>query len=157
MAFKNRYGLTELQMRFCDEYIKDTNGTRAYKAAYPHTRKDSTAAVHASQLLKREEIKAYIDKRLKEMHDQRTADAKEVLEYLTSVMRGESRSEVLVFVGKGRQEAIVKGPDESQRLRAAELLGKRYGMFSVNVNMGEKGELAKLDELIKYIDKEAAD
>ena len=63
----------------------------------------------------------------------------EVLRYLTSVMRGESTSEVVVVVGEGdgysSAKRVSKNPDEKERTRAAELLGKRYGSFTDRVEM----------------------
>ncbi|MGN1013825.1 MAG: terminase small subunit, partial [Butyricicoccus sp.] len=58
------------------------------------------------------------------------ADAQEVMEYLTSVLRGESRSSVLCMAGEGTQEVIEKPPDEKEKLKAAELLGRRYSLFT---------------------------
>ena len=51
---------TPLQKRFCEEYALDYNGTRAYKAAYPSTKSDNSAAVGASRLLRKVKIQAYI-------------------------------------------------------------------------------------------------
>lgn len=53
--------MTDRQRKFADEYLIDGNGTRAYKAAYPNVKKDSTASVCASQLLRKPNVKAYID------------------------------------------------------------------------------------------------
>lgn len=58
--------LTDKQQRFCDEYLIDLNGTRAYKAAYPSVKKDETARVNASRLLTNANVKAYIQERQKE-------------------------------------------------------------------------------------------
>lgn len=129
--------MTENQKRFCDEYIIDMNGVRAYKAAYPNVKRYSAAAVNASQLLKKTNIRAYIDKRLQELQNERTASAQEVLEYLTSVLRGETRAAVVVVEGTGNGESeareMSKAPDEKERLKAAELLGKRYALFTDKV------------------------
>lgn len=126
--------LTEKQKLFVDEYLIDLNATRAYKAVYPNVKKDSSAAVCAAKLLRKANVKAYIEDRLEKIHDEKTADAKEVIEYLTSVMRGESQSEVLSLCGSGYQEVIEKGPEEKDRLKAAELIGKRYGLFTDKVD-----------------------
>lgn len=72
------------------------------------------------------------------------ADVREVLEYLTSVVRGNSESEVVVVEGQGdgvsRAACIDKKPDEKERLKAAELLGKHWGMFTDNVKLtGDMG------------------
>ena len=78
-------------------------------------------------------IKSYIDEKLKELSDKKIADQHEVLAYLTSVLRGETQSEIVVVegVGDGCSEArrLQKLPDEKERLKAAELLGKRMGLF----------------------------
>ena len=78
--------------------------------------------------------KPYLKVALDKLHNEKTADEKEVVEYLTSVMRGESVSEVVVteFVGEGCSMAkrVEKAPDEKEKLKAAELLGKTYGIFT---------------------------
>lgn len=131
--------MTEKQKRFADEYLKDCNATRAYKAAYPNVKKDSSASVCAAKLLRNAKVQSYIDEQLEVLHNERTADAGEVMEYLTSVLRGESSSEVVAveFIGDGisRAKKIQKAPDEKERLKAAELLGRRYRMFTDKVDI----------------------
>ena len=65
------------------------------------------------------------------------ADSNEVMRYLTSVLRGQSQSEVVVVegVGEGCSEArtMQKAPDEKERLKAAELLGRAHMMFTDKV------------------------
>lgn len=139
--------MTEKQKIFADEYIIDLNGTRAYKAAYPNVKKDSVAAARACKLLKMSEIKEYIKKRLDQIADKRVAKQQEVLEYLTSVMRGQSESEVIVVEGCGdgmsQATRIKKGPDERERLKAAELLGKRYGTWKEKLEVKDEAEEKK--------------
>lgn len=139
--------MTEKQRIFADEYIIDLNGTRAYKVAYPNIKNDNVAAARASKLLKMPEIKAYIQKRLDELADKRVAKQQEVLEYLTSVMRGQSESEVVVIEGMGdgmsQATRIKKGPDERERLKAAELLGKRYGTWKEKLEVKDEAEEKK--------------
>lgn len=129
--------MTDRQQKFADEYIIDCNATRAYKAAYPNVKKDSVARANGSRLLTNANIKNYIEEKLAEISDQKTAKAQEVMEYLTSVMRGESESSVVVVegYGEGCSEAkiIEKPPDEKERLKAAELLGRHYAMFTDKV------------------------
>lgn len=129
--------MTDRQQKFADEYIIDCNATRAYKAAYPNVKKDSVARANGSRLLTNANIKNYIEEKLAEISDQKTANAQEVMEYLTSVMRGESESSVVVVegYGEGCSEAkiIEKPPDEKERLKAAELLGRHYAIFTDKV------------------------
>lgn len=131
--------MTEKQKKFADEYLIDLNATRAYRVAYPAVKRDETAAQSGSRLLRNVNVSAYIAKQLEKLHDERTADAKEVLEYLTSVLRGESSAEVVVVecMGDGRSSAkrMKKTPDEKERLKAAELLGKRYALFGDRVQL----------------------
>lgn len=121
--------LTEKQKRFADEYLIDLNATRAYRAAYPAVKKDASAAASASQLLRNPKVKAYIDERLAEIKSKKTADATEVLETLTAIMRGEITEEVPLLCGDGCQTLTDKGTAVKDRLKAAELLGKRYALF----------------------------
>lgn len=131
--------LTDKQRKFCDEYLIDLNATRAYKAAYPHVKSEGAARACASKLLTKANIKTYIDEQLDKISSEKTADAKEVMEYLTSVMRGESQAEIVVIEGTGDgcsdARRMSKAPDEKERLKAAELLGRRYGLFKENVNL----------------------
>lgn len=149
--------MTEKQKIFCDEYLKDLNATRAYKVAYPKVMKDEVARANGSRMLTNANVKNYIDIQLEALHNERTADVQEVMEYLTSVLRGESTGEEIVteFVGDGMSEArtVAKHPSEKDRLKAAELLGKRFGMFKdkVEVSGSLETETSKLDDLIRQI------
>lgn len=53
--------LTPNQKIFADEYLIDLNATRAYKTAYKNIKKDETAAVNGSRLLRNAKVKKYID------------------------------------------------------------------------------------------------
>ncbi|MEG1107192.1 MAG: terminase small subunit [Eubacterium sp.] len=150
-------GMTEKQKRFADEYLIDLNGTRAYKVAYPRVKNDETASANASRMLRIAKVKTYINEQLEKMHNEKTADAQEVLEYLTAVLRGESKSEIVVVegIGDGCSSAsrMEKAPDEKERLKAAELLGKRYSLFTdkVDVSGSLETEKSKLDDLVKQL------
>lgn len=146
--------MTEKQKRFCDEYLIDCNGTRAYKAAYQNVKKDTVAATAAGRMLRNVEVQKYLSEQMEALHNERTADQQEIVEYLTSVLRGESKAEVIVVegIGDGCSEArrVIKRPDEKDRLRAAELLGKRYGMWTEKVQVGGLAEeQSKLSEILE--------
>ena len=128
--------LTIKQQRFADEYIISGNATEAaIKAGYSKKTANRIATENLSKLV----IKSYIDERLKELSDKKIANQQEVLEYLTSVLRGESSSEVVVIEGQGegvsKAKPIQKAPDEKERLKAAELLGKRMGLFKDKIDL----------------------
>lgn len=71
------------------------------------------------------------------IHNEKTADAQEVIEYLTSVLRGESTAQEIVVEGTGdgcsEARTMEKAPSEKEKLKAAELLGKRYALFTDKV------------------------
>lgn len=118
--------MTDKQKRFCDEYLIDCNATQAaVRAGYS----PKTAKQTGCENLAKPDLKAYIDERLEKMHNEKTADAQEVLEYLTSVMRGEHKEQVLKLVGEGVQTISDIDVGAKDRIKAAELIGKRYGMF----------------------------
>ena len=126
--------MTEKQKRFCEEYLTDMNATQAaIRAGYSKR----TARQMANRLLTKVDIREYIDGLLKEIHSQKVATAAEVMEYLTSVQRGESQSAYITVegVGEGCSQTVItmKTPDEKDRLKAAELLGKCYGIFTDRV------------------------
>ena len=116
-------GLTQKQRRFIDEYIISGNATQAaIKAGYSK----KTAAVTATENLRKPNIKAEIQARNAEIQSEKTADMTEVMEYLTSVMRGEQTESVATSKG------IFSGVEVSakDRIKAAELIGKRNGAWT---------------------------
>lgn len=128
--------LNEKQKQFYKEYIIDTNATQsAIRAGYSK----KTAYSQGQRLLKNVEGQKYLAELMAEKESKLIADQDEVLKYLTSVLRGESKSEEIVVegIGDGMSEArtIDKAPSEKDKLKAAELLGKRYGLYTEKIDM----------------------
>ena len=145
--------LNDRQRRFADEYLIDLNAERAaIRAGYSKR----YARGNAYKLVANECIKEYIKKRMDEKEKELIADQDEVLKYLTSVLRGESLSTEIVVegLGNGVSEArtMDKTPSEKDKLKAAELLGKRYGLYTdkietdidmelnISIDYGEGGD-----------------
>lgn len=106
--------LTEKQKRFCEFYIQSLNATEAAKkAGYS----EKTAYAVGAENLRKPQIKQYIDSIMEKLQSERVADADEVLQYLTDVMRGNIKDQF-------DMEASI-----ADRTKAAELLGKRYRLF----------------------------
>ena len=134
--------MTAKMQRFCDEYLLDLNATQAaIRAGYS----EKTAGSMGAENLKKPEIQKYIEQRMAEKDAALIADQNEVLKYLTSVLRGQTQSEIVVVEGTGdgcsEARAMQKAPDEKERLRAAELLGKRYGLYTEKVEADVETEL----------------
>ena len=121
--------LTEKQRRFVDYYVETGNASEAARrAGYS----EKTAGWIGQENLQKPTIKAAIDARLKELEDKRIAKADEVLQFLTSTLRGEVKEERVVVegTGEGRSDArIIKVQVSARdRLDAAKSLLKRYPM-----------------------------
>ena len=113
--------LTQKQHRFIDEYIISGNATQAYlKAGYKVS--ESVARRNASRLLTNADIKVEIERRNAEIKSKKTADMTEVMEYLTSVMRGEQTETVATARGVFPDVPV----SAKDRISAAKELLKRY-------------------------------
>lgn len=114
--------LTAKQRKFCDEYIKSGNATEAYFKAGYQIKSNEAARANASRMLTKANIKEYIETRLKQLESKKLAGAREVLEYLTSVMRGEQTESVAT--AKGIYDNVPVSAKD--RISAAKELLKRY-------------------------------
>ena len=123
-----RTSLTEKQRRFVDYYIQTANATKAAKLAGYSPK---TAYSIGEENLRKPEIQRAIEKRLKKLESQRIAETKEVLEHLTSCLRGELTEEIATPTGKKITVAV----REVDRLRAAEMLLKVAGEFREKVDV----------------------
>ncbi len=142
--------MTEKQKRFCDEYLIDLNATQAaIRAGYSK----KTAKQIGQENLTKLDVKEYIEKRMAEKEKELIADQDEVLKYLTATMRREKKECVVVttseekstFVpdgeGKMRKQTVKKEVPRiveiparlSDANKAAELLGKAYGLYTDKV------------------------
>ena len=121
-----------MQKAFADYYIETANATESAKrAGYS----EKTAYSQGQRLLKNVEISAYIGERMAEQGEKRVADANEVIEFYTAVMRGEVKDQF------GLDASL------SDRLKAGDALMKRYAV----TDNGSKGVLEKLDDVLSKI------
>ena len=118
------------ELIFAEEWLKTTNATQsAIKAGYS----ERTAYSAGSRLLKKVNVKQYIDERLAEMKENSIADTDEVMQFLSSTMRGDIPDQF------GLDPAL------NDRLKAAELIGKRYKLFTDKQEIsGTDGEPIKV-------------
>jgi phage terminase small subunit len=144
--------LTAKQQRFCDEYLIDLNATQAaIRAGYSKRSARQIADLNMSK----HDIREYIENRMAEKEAALIANQDEVLKYLTSVLRGQSKSTEIVIEGLGdgstKARKMEKEPSEKDKLKAAELLGKRYGLYTEKV---EETVDMELNVNIDYGDEE---
>ena len=137
--------LSQKQKDFADEYIISGNATQAaIEAGYSV----NYAKSQSHKLLVNVGVKSYIDERLKEIESAKTATQQEVLEYLSSVMRGEQREQTLIGRGQGFQEKTYIDVSAKDRLKAADILNKIQ-----QARESKQDETKKEDKLDIYIAK----
>ncbi|PGZ45708.1 terminase small subunit [Bacillus anthracis] len=119
--------LTPKQQAFCDYYIETGNATEAAKKA-GYSQK--TAKEMGNENLSKPHLKAYIEERMSQKEEERVASQDEILEFLTRVMRGQTTEQIPVGKGEGYFELEDKDTYVKDRVRAAELLGKRHMMWT---------------------------
>ena len=77
--------MTDAQKRFCDEYLIDLNATRAYKVAYSRCKKDETASVNGSKLLRNTKVQEYISRKQKEIEKRTEVTQDMVIKELSAI------------------------------------------------------------------------
>ena len=135
---------------FADEYLIDCNATRSYQVAYPEA-SYNTANVEGCKLLVKPSIKQYIDQRMAEKTDDRIMKQDEILMLLTSIARGEQTEQTLKGVGMGEQVLVDKDAQLKDRIKALELLGKRYGTFAEKVDVNVDNKDGKFADILKQL------
>ena len=128
--------LNEKQKAFADYYIESLNATVSYRKAYECSY--NTARTNVARLLTNANIKNYIDKVMSAKNESRIASQDEILQILTDIARGVTEEEVVQFSQLGEELRTTRKPTIKDRMRASELLGKRYRMWidkvEANVN-----------------------
>ena len=117
--------LTAKQRLFADEYIKSGNATQSYIKAGYSVKSEKVAGVNATRMLGNAKVKSYIDAKMAEIESHKIADAKEVLQFYTRVLREEETEEVALPTGDD-VVTVEKKPSFKDRLTAAKELMKRY-------------------------------
>ena len=82
-------GLSNQQRKFCEEYVNnENNGTKAYLKAYKSCKKEETAMVNASRLLRNAKVNQYITELRQELKRRAIMTAEERMNWLTKVING---------------------------------------------------------------------
>mgnify|MGYP003368636765 CR=1 FL=1 len=136
--------LNDRQKRFADEYIVDLNATQAaIRAGYS----EKTARSQGQRLLTNVDVQSYIEERMHSHQKDTIAKQEEILETLTAIMRGDEKGATLRGTGKGRQVIDDMPPTTTERIKAAELLGKRYAMWTEKQQIDGVQQVVIVDDL----------
>lgn len=112
--------LNPMQVTFCQEWIRTSNGAQsAITAGYS----PRSARVQAARLLARDNVRNYIAAVQERLQSDKIADIDEVMQYLTSVMRGEKKDQFDLDASL------------SDRTKAATELAKRLDVSQKAINL----------------------
>lgn len=112
--------IMEKQKKFADLYLKYGDATKAYAEAYDCENR-KTAKTNGHKNLQKPTVSRYINKILKDIESSRIADIREVMEFYTSVMRGDMKNYCPL----------------SDRIKAASELAKRLDLKDIE-NKGKE-------------------
>lgn len=135
------------QKAFADYYIETGN---AYQSAIKAGYSENYAKGNVIKLLENESVKNYIQEKMKEIESERIAKAEEVLAFLSSSLRGEVLEEVIgteTIDGMIKPVILKKQLSAKERIKAAELLGKRYALFTEKVDLEGNVGVTIIDDL----------
>lgn len=158
--------LTEQQKQFVVELIK--NNFNAKQAAISAGYSEKTADSQASRLLKNVKVLEYKEKLLAKARNSTVASIEEILEYFTRTMRREEKENVVVTTKK-KMSGFVTVPETGKRERktieeekaeiveiptrvsdankAAEMLGKYYGLWTEKIDLDSEQKVTFVDDL----------
>lgn len=122
--------MTSRQIRFCFAYASSGNATQsAIEAGYS----ERTARSQGQRLLTNVDIQNFLQQLSKERESKKIADAKEMQEVLTSIIRQELEEENLVVegCGDGVSEAVIKKKKSSHKdvISAIDKLARMQGAY----------------------------
>lgn len=135
------------QKAFADYYIETGN---AYQSAIKAGYSENYAKGNIIKLLENESVKIYIQEKMKEIESERIAKAEEVLAFLSSSLRGEVLEEVVsteTIDGMIKPVILKKQLSAKDRIKAAELLGKRYALFTEKVDLEGNVGVTIIDDI----------
>lgn len=144
--------MTDKQKRFVEELVKDPelNVTKAYRRVYTSVKNDNVAKSAGNRLLSKVDVKAYKDELLKQITDASIADATEVMQMLTKGARMQIEEEVVIVEGTGdgcsEARVVKKQISAKDAIKCAELLGKRYALFTEKVEANVQQQVVFTDE-----------
>lgn len=148
--------LTLKEEKFCRKFVECGNMAESYRSAGYKYSNNTEASRGGKDVFMKPHIKKYIAQLLNEYRTEAIADAQEVLEYLTNVMRGNLSEEQVVVLsdadGQSNAEKVLVQANINQRNKASELLGKRYGLFTDKVDLSSEN-IVLIDEDFEVSDE----
>ena len=132
--------LTPKQEKFCQEMSKLGNQYQAYCNSFnAKGMKRATIDRKANELMKNGKITARLKELAEETKSKNTAEAQEIQEYLTQVIRGQIDEDCIVVESIGdyqsRARNVKKQVTPKDRIKACETLAKMRGYFDLTIKI----------------------
>lgn len=123
--------MTKAQERFCNEYLKDLNATKAYKVAYPSCKKDTTANVNSSKLLRNTKVQEYLSERMKELEEQTQITQKDIIEELSKIAFFNIKN---IYNENGSLKSVTDLKDDVSRAISSVKVTQKAGSMAIGVS-----------------------
>lgn len=136
--------MTDAQKRFCDEYLIDLNATRAYKVAYSSCKKDETANVNGSKLLRNTKVQEYISEKQQEIEKRTEVTQDMVIKELANIAFFNIKN---IYNGNGTLKAVKDIDEETIRAISSVKVLQKAGAMKINIDMDGKDNEVPIEHI----------
>lgn len=136
--------MTEKQKIFADEYLIDLNATRAYREAYPNVKKDDTAAVNGSKLLRNTKVAKYIQERMQERQQRTEVTQDRVVQELAAIAFAKVTDYVTIKSNGPVAAVMVKSTDDLSDEQVRAIAGIKEGANGIEIKLNDKEKALEL-------------
>lgn len=136
--------MTKKQKIFADEYLIDLNATRAYRVAYPSVKKDETAAVNGSKLLRNTKVQEYISERMQERQERTEVTQDMVIKELASIAFSKVTDYVEIRSNGVCSTAVIKPTTNLSDQQVSAIAGIKEGANGIEIKLNDKEKALEL-------------
>lgn len=136
--------MTEKQKIFADEYLIDLNATRAYRVAYPNVKKDDTAAVNGSKLLRNTKVAEYIQERMQECQQRTEVTQDRVVQELAAIAFAKATDYVTIKSNGPAAVVMIKSTDDLTDEQVRAIAGIKEGTNGIEIKLNGKEKALEL-------------
>lgn len=136
--------MTEKQKIFADEYLIDLNATRAYRVAYPNVKKDDTAAVNGSKLLRNTKVAKYIQERMQERQQRTEVTQDRVVQELAAIAFAKATDYVTIKSHGSAAVVIIRSTDDLTEEQIRAIAGIKEGANGIEIKLNDKEKALEL-------------
>lgn len=136
--------MTEKQKIFADEYLIDLNATRAYRVAYPNVKKDDTAAVNGSKLLRNTKVAKYIQERMQERQQRTEVTQDRVVQELAAIAFAKATDYVTVKSNGSAAVVMIRSTDDLTEEQIRAIAGIKEGANGIEIKLNDKEKALEL-------------